>query len=202
MDKLDLLITGIGGQGIIAASDIVSEVALSCGLDVKKTDSLGMAQRGGSVVSHIRCAHKVWSPLVKAGEADIMLALEKLEAARWSRYLKHGGIAIVNNLALPPLAVSLGGAVYPPDDEITGIIRKQTDKLYITDGSGLAAEMGNTRTLNSIMLGCLSLFATFPEATWKECIAQRLPDKVVELNLAAFEHGRQEMQALVNSCKG
>jgi indolepyruvate ferredoxin oxidoreductase beta subunit len=131
-----------------------------------------------------------------------MLALEKLEAARWSGYLKPGGIAIVNNLAIPPLAVSLGGAVYPADEEITSIIKKQTDRLYITDGNRLAAGLGNARALNSLMLGCLSLFVTFPQDTWKNCIAQRLPDKVVELNLAAFDCGRQEMQALVNNCKG
>jgi len=198
MDKLDLLITGIGGQGIIAASDIVAQAALVSGYDVKKTDSLGMAQRGGSVVSHIRLAPKVWSPLVKTGEADVMLALEKLEAARWSRYLKPGGVAIVNNLAIPPLAVSLGGAVYPQDEEITNIIKQHTDRLYVTDGSRLAAELGNARALNSLMLGCLSVFTPFAEDTLKECIAQRLPAKVVELNLAAFDCGRQQIEAVVN----
>jgi len=108
MKKIDLLMTGVGGQGTILASDIIGEVALASGYDVKKTDTLGMAQRGGSVTSHVRLASKVYSPLIKEGEADIMLAFEKLEAARWGYYLKPGGIAIVNNLALPPLSVSLG----------------------------------------------------------------------------------------------
>jgi indolepyruvate ferredoxin oxidoreductase beta subunit len=108
MEKLDLLVTGAGGQGIILASDIIGEVAIASGYDVKKTDTIGMAQRGGSVLSNVRIAPKVWSPLIKRGEGDLLLGLEKLEAARWAHYLRPGGIAIVNDHALPPLSVSLG----------------------------------------------------------------------------------------------
>jgi indolepyruvate ferredoxin oxidoreductase beta subunit len=198
MDRLNLLITGIGGQGIISASDIISEAALASRLDVKKTDSLGMAQRGGSVTSHIRLAPRVWSPLVKTGEADIILAFEKLEAARWSYYLKPGGIAIVNNHAVPPPSVSLGKECYPGNREITGILKRQTDKIYFINGTETAREMGNIKALNTLMLGCLSVFMPFDESIWRDCIAKRLPVKVVELNFAAFEWGRSEMESMLN----
>ena len=99
---------GVGGQGNVLASDILSEVAIAAGYDVKKTDTLGMAQRGGSVVSQIRIADKVWSPLIREGEVDILVALETLEAVRWSHYLRQGGIAVVNKQSTPPLSVSLG----------------------------------------------------------------------------------------------
>jgi indolepyruvate ferredoxin oxidoreductase beta subunit len=198
MDRLNLLITGIGGQGIIAAGDIVAEASLTAGFDVKKTDSLGMAQRGGSVVSHIRLATKVWSPLVKAGEADVLLAFEKLEAARWSYYLKPGGIAILNNHSVPPLSVSLGKERYPCDEEITDILKQQTDRIYLIKGTDIAKGLGNIKTLNSLMLGCLSAFMPFDDSIWGGCITRRLPPMAVELNITAFERGRREMEGLLN----
>lgn len=198
MDRLNLLITGIGGQGIIAASDIVAEAALTAGFDVKKTDSLGMAQRGGSVVSHIRFATKVWSPLVKTGEADILLAFEKLEAARWSHYLKPGGIAILNNHSVPPLSVSLGKEHYPGDEEIADILKRQTDRIYLIKGTDIAKGLGNIRTLNILMLGCLSVFVPFDDDVWRDCISRRLPPKLVELNFSAFDRGKAEMESMLN----
>src|SRR4030042_2609671 len=103
--KRDILVTGVGGQGVVLASDIIGETALAAGYDVKKTDTLGMAQRGGSVGSHVRLAEKVWSPLIKEGEADLLLTFEKLEAARWSHFLKPGAVAIINSYEQPPLSV-------------------------------------------------------------------------------------------------
>jgi len=198
MDKLNLLIAGIGGQGIIAASDIVAESALAAGFDVKKTDSLGMAQRGGSVVSHIRLAAKVWSPLIKMGEVDIILAFEKLEAARWGHYLRPGGIAIINDLAVPPLSVSLGNEHYPGDDEITSILKQHTENIYILEGTRRARDLGSSKILNTLMLGCLSHFIPFEDSIWQECIAHRMPSKVVKLNITAFEQGRREMENMLN----
>src|SRR4030042_1965648 len=122
--KRDILITGVGGQGVVLASDIIGETALAAGYDVKKTDTLGMAQRGGSVVSHVRLAPKVWSPLIREGEADLLLAFEKLEAARWGHYLRPGGVAIVNNYEQPPLSVSLGKERYPSDKELTAALNR------------------------------------------------------------------------------
>jgi len=193
MQPYNLIIAGVGGQGVILAGNIFSQAALSAGYDVKKTDTLGMAQRGGSVISHIRIAEKVCSPLIKKGDADILLAFEKLEAARWSSWLHYGGIAIVNNQVLPPLAVSLGSECYPADEEILAVIKEKTADYYIVDGIKRAIELGNVKTLNIFMLGCLSCSVPLEENIWKTSIAQGLPPKVLELNIKAFEQGRQAM---------
>jgi len=196
MKKLDLLITGAGGQGIILASDIIGETAIAAGYDVKKTDTLGMAQRGGSVISNVRIARQVWSPLIKQGEVDLLLALEKLEAARWAYYLRPGGIAILNNHALPPLAVSLGNERYPSDEEINDIIKRRTDRIYFIEGTRRARELGNIRTLNMFMLGCASLFMPFPVRVWQDSISQRLPPNIRQINITAFNQGRKEIRSV------
>ena len=193
MKKLDLLITGVGGQGNILASDIVGEAALAAGYDVKKTDTLGMAQRGGSVISHVRIAPEVRSPLIKEGEVDILLAFEKLEAARWGYFLRPGGVAIVNNHTLPPLSVSLGKDRYPTDEEIADILKRRTDRVYFVDGTRRAGELGNVRTLNMFMLGCASLFISLEVGIWKDSISQRIPEGIREINIAAFDAGRKEI---------
>lgn len=196
MEKMDLLVTGVGGQGVVLSSDIIGETALAAGFDVKKTDTLGMAQRGGSVVSHVRLAPKVWSPLIKDGGGDLLLAFEKLEAARWSYYLRPGGIAIVNNYEQPPLSVSLGQEKYPTDSEIAAVLKRHTDHVYFVDGTVRARELGNVRTLNIFMLGCFSVFAPLEEEVWKESISQRVPENIREINLTAFEMGRKEIEGV------
>lgn len=193
MDALNLLITGAGGQGIILASDIVGETAIAAGYDIKKTDSLGMAQRGGSVISHLRIAEKVFSPLIRLGAVDILFSLEKLEAVRWAHYLKPGGVALINDHALPPLSVSLGGAGYPPDEEVNRILRAYTDRVYLVAGTAGARSLGNPKTMNVFMLGCLSHFMPFPVVTWQETISDRLPGKIKQINLDAFDLGRKEL---------
>jgi indolepyruvate ferredoxin oxidoreductase beta subunit len=192
--KIDILITGVGGQGVVLASDIMGEAALSAGYDVKKTDTIGMAQRGGSVVSHLRLAAKVWSPLIKEGEVDLLLGFEKLEAARWSHYLRPGGVAIVNNYEQPPLSVSLGKEKYPDDREIAATLKRLTDRLYIIDGTRWAQELGNVRTVNMFMLGCVSWFVPLKVAIWQDCISQHLPADICKINLTAFARGRKEIK--------
>ena len=194
MEKLDILVTGVGGQGVVLASDIIGETALAAGYDVKKTDTLGMAQRGGSVVSNVRIGPEVWSPMIKEGEVGLMLAFEKLEAARWSHFLCPGGIAIINDYEQPPLSVSLGQGKYPTDEEITAALKRQTDRIYLIDGNRLAQELGNVRTLNILMLGCLSVFTPLEADIWKESISQRMSEKLREINLTAFEKGRKEIE--------
>jgi len=193
---MDLLITGVGGQGVVLASDIFGEAALAAGYDVKKTDTLGMAQRGGSVISHVRIAPRVWSPLIKDGEVDLLLALEKLEAARWSHFLRPGGVAIVNNHEQPPPSVSMGKERYPGHEEIAGALKRRTDSIYFIDGPRRVKELGNVRTLNIFMLGCLSLLAPLKVSIWKESISRRLPPNILEVNLTAFEQGRKEMRGV------
>lgn len=194
MNKLDLLVVGVGGQGIVLASDILGEVALTLGYDVKKTDTLGMAQRGGSVVSHVRIGEKVWSPLIKEGESDVLLALEKLEAARWSYYLRPEGIAIINDYALPPLSVSLGIHRYPSDEEIRSILERRTRRLYLVNGTEKAKKLGDIRVLNMFMLGYVSCLLPGDSLTWEKCIAQRIPAKALGINLTAFNEGIREAQ--------
>jgi len=196
MKKMDILITGVGGQGVVLASDIIGEAALAAGFDVKKTDTLGMAQRGGSVVSHVRLAERVWSPLIKEGEVDLLLAFEKLEAARWSHYLKKNAVAIINSYEQPPLSVSLGQEKYLTDDEIVAALKRRTDKIYLIDGNKKAQELGNVRTVNIFMLGCFAAFATLEIDVWKNTISARLPERLREINLKAFEMGRKEIEGV------
>ena len=190
---------GVGGQGIILASDILGDAALALGLDVKKTDTLGMAQRGGSVTSHLRIGPVVHAPLISPHGADILLAFEKLEAARWVNYVRPGGIVIVNNHAIPPLSISLGTQKYPDDKSIMESFQQRTKKVLVVEGSKETSGLGDIRTLNIFMLGYLS--SIFPikieDKLWKKCIAERLPAKIFDLNIRAFERGR-EVAAGVN----
>ena len=192
--KFDLLLTGVGGQGNILASDIIGDIALAAGYDVKKTDTLGMAQRGGSVVSHVRIAKKVYSPLIKEGEVAILLAFEKLEGIRWASYLRPDGIAIVNNHAVPPLSVNLGIEKYPADAEVTQVLKQRTNRVYLVEATKRAIELGNAKTLNIFMLGCVSVFLPFDTPAWQEAIKKHLPEKLWKLNMTAFETGRKEIE--------
>ncbi len=192
MNNVDMLVTGVGGQGVILASDMIGEVALAAGCDVKKTDTLGMAQRGGSVISNVRIGQKVWSPLIRDAGVDILVAFEKLEAARWVDYLRPGAVAIVNNYALPPLSVNLGNERYPSDEEIAGILRQRAGRIYFINGTESAKKLGNVRTLNMYMLGCASLLLAFDVQMWKDCMSRRIRSNVLQVNIAAFDLGRKE----------
>jgi len=191
---MDILVTGVGGQGVVLASDIIGETAISAGYDVKKTDTLGMAQRGGSVVSHVRMADMVASPLIQEGDVDLLLAFEKLEAARWSHYLKQGAVCIINSYEQPPLSVSLKQEKYPTDDDIKEALKRRTGQIYFIDANKLAKELGNVRTLNILMLGCFSVFAPLDVQVWKESITRRMPENLRDINLKAFELGRKEIE--------
>jgi indolepyruvate ferredoxin oxidoreductase beta subunit len=192
-DKCDLLITGVGGQGNILASDVAGEVALAAGYDVKKTDTLGMAQRGGSVISHVRIGKKVFSPLIKDGEVDILLAFEKLEGVRWTNSLKPGAIVIMNDYAQPPLSVSLGVDRYPTDREVVEILKMRTNRIFLIDGTTASTKLGNARTLNIFMLGCLSRFMPFEAEAWEKSILEHLAERLHKINSAAFQLGRKEI---------
>jgi indolepyruvate ferredoxin oxidoreductase beta subunit len=201
MIKLNILIAGVGGQGVVLAGDIMGETALEAGLQVKKTDTLGMAQRGGSVIAHLRIGEKVASPLVSEGEADILLAFEKLEAARWSGYLKNGANAIVNDMSIPPLSISLGEP-YPEDDEIIHILGHRVAEVMLIEGSRHAAEIGNPKVMNIFMLGALTMLMPFKPELWERVIARRLPPKILDINLSAFESRGREMLRILDGTPG
>lgn len=192
MEQLAVLLVGVGGQGVILASDILSECALVAGHDVKKTDTLGMSQRGGSVLSHVRIGQTVRSPLIKEGGVDILVGLERLEAARWAGFLRQGGIAIVNAYKRPPPSVNLGIEDYPGEQELSGGLSLKTSRSYTVEGSTRARELGNERVLNMYMLGCLSLFVPIDVSIWERCMAERIPEKLQRVNYAAFDKGRRE----------
>jgi len=189
MKGQNIIIAGVGGQGVILAGNILGLAAMKQSYDVKKTDTLGMAQRGGSVVSHLRYGEKVFSPSIKKGEADIIIAFEKLEAARWIEYLKKDGLVFFNDLAMPPLSAHLGTGKYPGDDEITAILKQKTEDIFTIDAEKYARELGNPRLINTILLGSTLPYLSITKSFLKEAITEALPQKVVEQNIKALEEG-------------
>jgi indolepyruvate ferredoxin oxidoreductase beta subunit len=190
--KADILMTGVGGQGVILASDALAEIAMKAGYDVKKSDSLGMSQRGGSVVSHLRIGGQIFSPMIKKGDADFILGFERLEGARWVDYLRKDGIAIINNLAIPPLSVVGGASKYPSLSEVEDAVRQRTDQIHFIPGTEIATELGNPQVLNVLLVGFLSFFLGIDEKAYVEDLSQRVPPKFLEINLTAFARGREE----------
>jgi indolepyruvate ferredoxin oxidoreductase beta subunit len=186
------VLVGVGGQGTLLASNILAEVGLAAGFDVKKSEVHGMAQRGGSVASHVRWhPEKVFSPLVGLGEADILLSFEKVEALRFAEFLRRGGTAVVNDMAIVPITVSSGSATYPGDEALTKVFAALDAELLMVPGERLAQEAGNVKAANVVLLGAVSKLLPLPEETWWECLAQRIPKKFLELNRVAFASGRE-----------
>jgi len=188
-DTVNILLSGVGGQGIILASTIISMAAMQSGHDVKNNEVHGMAQRGGSVVCQIRFGKKVYSPLIKKGSADFLIALEKLEALRFADYLKEDGVALVNNFKISPITVLTGQTQYPPN--IDEILKATFPKLHIVDGIKLAQNLGDVRTSNVIVIGLLSNYLPFKKEIWINVIKKSVKEKFHEMNIKAFEIGRE-----------
>jgi len=195
MKGLNVIIAGVGGQGVILAGNILGLAATKQGFDVKKTDTLGMAQRGGSVVSHLRYSKKVFSPSIKKSDADVIIAFEKLEAARWIEYLKKGGLVFLNNLAIPPLAAHSGTGKYPDDAQIKEILKQKAGNIYTIDAQRYALKLGNIHLVNTILLGFALPHLLIKKAFLKEAITDILPRKVVAQNLGALENGLELSQS-------
>ncbi len=188
----NFMLAGVGGQGTILASNVLAEVALVAGFDVKKSEVHGMAQRGGSVNTHVRWdAEKVHSPLVGRGEADLLLVFEQAEALRCAEFLRPGGVAVVNQYTIEPITVTSGGAHYPTETELRAVFAALTECFYLVPGTAIAQELGNARAANVVLLGALSTFLDLPQATWLQVIEERVPPRYVELNRQAFLRGRQ-----------
>lgn len=186
-----LLLAGVGGQGILLASDIICKVIMEKGCDVKKSEVHGMAQRGGCVTSHVRYGSKVYSPLARKGDVDIIVSFEKLEALRYLDYLKPGGLVIVNDEEIYPPSVNLGEADYPGGIFETLRARLGEQNVKVVAGPELAAKAGNRRAVNTVMLGAISRFIPeIADEDWKKVLASTLPEKIVEANLKAFDLGR------------
>jgi indolepyruvate ferredoxin oxidoreductase beta subunit len=188
MKITNVLMVGVGGQGVILASDILAESAMLSGWDVKKSDSIGMAQRGGSVVSNIRFGERVFSPLIGAGAVDYLIGFEELEAARWAGYLRPEGVAIVADVVLVPLTVSKN-TPYPEWARTRQILGEYTRQVYPVPAVAIGQAAGNSRALNVVLLGFLSRFLDIRAETWREKIREKLPARFVESSLEAFESG-------------
>ena len=187
-----LLLAGVGGQGILLASDIICKVMMEKGLDVKKSEVHGMAQRGGCVTSHVRYGQKVYSPLARKGDVDMIVSFEKLEALRYLDYLKKGGMILVNDEEIYPPSVNLGEADYPKD--IYESLRSQFGKdiVKVIPGPKLASLAGNRRAVNTVMLGAISRFTPgLVREDWKKVLTEVLPEKILEANIKAFDLGRE-----------
>ncbi|MDY7041149.1 MAG: indolepyruvate oxidoreductase subunit beta [Chloroflexota bacterium] len=189
--KKDFLLTGVGGQGTLLASNILAEVGLRAGYDVKKSEVHGMAQRGGSVTSHVRWADKVYSPLIGQGEVNYLLAFERLEALRYVEQLRPGGTLVVSEHGIPPVSVTAGKDQYPTDEQIRHVVDEVAGNVVWVPSIRLAEEMGNARVHNVIMLGALSAQLDVDEQMWLEVVEQRVPARFVELNKEAFLQGRE-----------
>ncbi len=191
MESKNILLVGVGGQGIVLASEIMSEFFKRQGYDVKKSEVHGMAQRGGIVSSHVRIGEKVFSPMIEKGNADIMLSFEKMETLRWLYYVKKDGIVVSSNVKMVPPIVSTGAFEYPEDVEER--IKKERPDAKILDIVSALKELGNDKVTNVIMIGALSTMFDFEPEKWLEVIKEAVPKKVVEVNVKAFNKGRELM---------
>jgi len=185
----DVLIVGVGGQGVLLASEILSSVALEAGYDAKKSEVHGMAQRGGVVSSHVRFGEKVFSPLIPEGEADVILSFESAESLRWVHFVKPDGVIIVNDYRLIPPIASLKGFDYPPDP--LAKVKDRVRNVKSVDALEIANKLGNPRMVNTILLGTLSTSIDIPVKIWEKIIQERVPKGTEELNLKAFAAGRE-----------
>ena len=191
MTRHDFLLVGVGGQGTLLASDVLAATGVRAGYDVKKSEVHGMAQRGGSVTSHVRWAGQVFSPIIGRGEVDLMLAFEKLEAVRFASFLRPGAIAIVNDHAIPPVSVTVAGDRYPGDEEVLQALRAVTPRVHLVPGIAIAESLGNVRVSNVVLLGALSRFVDVDLEYWLTALAERVPGRTLEINRSAFLAGRE-----------
>lgn len=185
----NILLVGVGGQGTILASKILTHVALGQGYQVKMSEIHGMAQRGGSVVTQVRMGEEIFSPVIDQGEADIIVAFEQLEAYRWAHFLKPNGVLIVNNQKIVPLPVLIGAAKYP--ETIINDLKERVGKFLEIPALQLAIEAGNSKSTNVVLMGALSQFMGFSSAVWEEALEVRIPAKLLEVNRKAFALGCQ-----------
>jgi indolepyruvate ferredoxin oxidoreductase beta subunit len=186
----NFLLAGVGGQGTLLAADVVSLVGMAQGYDVKKSEVHGMAQRGGSVTSHVRWGERVYSPLITPGEVDFFVAFERLEGLRYASLLRSTGALLVNDYRIAPISVSSGNGRYPSSEDEDGAYQGAIARRYLVPAMAMAGEIGNARVNNVIMLGALSALIDVPAERWEAVIAERVPARFVGLNRQAFAVGR------------
>lgn len=186
VETKNIMIVGVGGQGTLLTSRILGGITVAAGFDVKLSEVHGMAQRGGSVVTYVRYGENVAEPIVEVGQADVLIAFERLEALRYAHYLKKDGVMIINDQRIDPMPVVTGLAKYPEN-----IIEELSEKHKVisVDAMDEAIKMGNSRVFNVIILGIAAKNMDFPKEQWIEVIKNTVPPKTIDINVAAFEHG-------------
>lgn len=190
MKKIDYLLAGVGGQGTILASRILASAGLEMGYDVKTAEVHGMAQRGGSVESHVRWGERVYSPLVEYGMVDYLIGFEMLEAARWPAYLNKNSVAVINRFRIPPPLVNLGKARYPSEKEIENLLQSGGGKVKWLNATAMAEDAGNQAMVGVVLLGALSSLVGGDQEIWLKVIKDLVPARFAEMNQKAFLAGR------------
>ncbi len=182
----NIMIVGVGGQGTLLTSRIIGKAALKAGYDVKISEVHGMAQRGGSVVTFVRFGEKISEPVVEEGQADVIIAFERLEALRYAHFLKKDGVLVVNDCRIEPMTVVIGAMTYPENIIET---LKESHKVFAIDGQRIALELGNSKVLNSVVLGYSAKHIGFDKDSWLDIVSSTVPQKTIEINKKAFVAG-------------
>jgi indolepyruvate ferredoxin oxidoreductase beta subunit len=186
----NVLLAGVGGQGVLLASETLAIAALAEGLEVKQSEVHGVAQRGGSVVSHVRFGPRVHSPLIRCGEAHALYAGEQLEALRYAHYLEPGGLIVMDDRVIKPIQLSPDNAT-PYPDGVPEFLRGKGYEVQVFPALTRAVELGQKRCANIVLLGLLSTRLPLSQDSWQEALKRRFPEQLLELNLRAFEAGRE-----------
>jgi len=186
----NILLVGVGGQGTILASKILSEGLAQAGYDVKMSEIHGMSQRGGNVSTQIRFGEKVYSPIIGKGEADVIVAFEKMEALRWIEYLKKGGKMVINDFEIPSVPIQQGVAKYP-EGILDELVHKA--KVSVFKAGEIAAQLGNSKTMNVVLLGALIKAMDIPGIDWEEVIKSNVKKGFEEINIKAFRAGAEQV---------
>jgi len=187
----NILVAGVGGQGVILASDVMADTFLEAGYDVKKSEVHGMAQRGGSVSSHVRFGQKVYSPIIKMGEVNYLCMMEKMETLRWLNYCSRSTVILMDEIEVNPPIVNLGDMEYPRDIEET--LRNNFNNVHVIPAAAIAAGLGTERAANVVLTGALSMLIDIDQDIWLNSLLARLPEKLHELNKKAFLAGRASL---------
>jgi indolepyruvate ferredoxin oxidoreductase beta subunit len=189
MKPINFLLAGVGGQGTLLASDIIAEVGMAAGFDVKKSEVHGMAQRGGAVTSHVRWGERIASPLSESGTVDYFIAQEMLEALRWVEYVAPHAVLFLSDQRIPPTSTVFGDELYPGEADILAILKRAAE-VHVVRAKQIAEGLGNPRVANTVLLGALSACLDVPERIWLDVIEARVPERHLEVNRRAFQAGR------------
>lgn len=189
-DVKNILLVGVGGQGTILASKILSAGLVEAGYDVKMSEIHGMSQRGGNVSTQVRFGEEVFSPIIGKGEADVIVAFEKMEALRWLEYLKPEGRLVINDYEIPSGPILMGAAEYPE-----GILEELKSKANVSvfGASAIAEQLGNSKTMNIVLLGALTKALSLPDVNWEKAIRDNVKKSFVDINIKAFQEGEKQV---------